>query len=60
MSNHEIPPDQVDVRDGDCWLMLLGEVTLQAERNAAFEAVLRLPGVGGITNKIAVITAGIH
>jgi osmotically-inducible protein OsmY len=60
MSNDEIPADRIDVRVSNGWLTLTGEVKLQAESNAAFEAVSGLPGVGGITNKIAVITAGIH
>ena len=51
---------QIDVAVADGWLTLEGEVTHQSESDAAFEAVERLPGVGGITNKIKVITAGIH
>ena len=31
----------------------------QYESNAAFEAVSGIPGVGGITNEIRVITAGV-
>ena len=31
----------------------------QSQSDAAFDAVRRLPGIGGITNKIVVITAGI-
>jgi osmotically-inducible protein OsmY len=37
-----------------------GEVKHQSENDAAFEAVSRLPGVGGITNEIKVITAGMN
>ena len=41
------------------WLTLKGEVRHQSETDAAFEAVRRLPGVGGITNEVKVISAGI-
>jgi osmotically-inducible protein OsmY len=47
---------QVHVADG--WLTLSGQVKHQSVSNAAFEAVSGLPGVGGITNKIQIITAG--
>jgi hypothetical protein len=40
------------------WLTLSGRLKHQYESNAAFEAVARLPHVGGITNKIQVVTAG--
>ena len=40
-------------------LTLKGEVKHPHESGAAFEVVSRLPGVGGITNEIKVITAGI-
>jgi len=59
MSNAGVPADRVDVRVADGWLTLKGEVKHQSENDAAFEAVSRLPGVGGITNEIKVITAGI-
>jgi hypothetical protein len=36
-----------------------GEVKHQEQSNAAFDAVGRLPVVGGITNEIKVITAGV-
>ena len=35
-----------------------GEVRHQSESNAAFEAASAIPGVGVITNKIQVVTAG--
>ena len=59
MSDAGVPADRVDVRVADGWLTLKGEVKHQSENDAAFEAVSRLPGVGGITNEIKVITAGI-
>ena len=36
-----------------------GEVKHQSDSDAAFAAVSRLAGVGGITNEIRVITAGL-
>jgi osmotically-inducible protein OsmY len=54
-----VPAGRVDVSVAEGWLTLKGEVKHQSESNAAFEAVERLPGVGGITNEIKVITAGI-
>jgi osmotically-inducible protein OsmY len=60
MSNEEIPADRIHVRVTDGWLTLDGEVKLQGESDAAFDLVSRLPDIGGITNKIKVIAAGIH
>ena len=54
----EVPPDRVDVAVSNGWLTLEGRVRRQPESNAAFEAVADLPGVGGITNDIQVVTAG--
>jgi osmotically-inducible protein OsmY len=59
MSSDEVPADRIDVAVASGWLTLKGEVQHQHESNAAFEIVYRLPGVGGITNEIKVITAGI-
>jgi osmotically-inducible protein OsmY len=59
MSNPEVPDDRIEVTVHAAWLTLKGEVKRQDESNAAFDAVAEVPGVGGITNKIAVITAGI-
>jgi osmotically-inducible protein OsmY len=53
-----VPADHLDVRVADGWLTLSGRVKHQSESNAAFEAVSGLPGVGGITNRIEVVTAG--
>ena len=60
VSDDGVPDGQIDVAVADGWLTLKGEVKHQSESNAAFEAIERLPGVGGITNKIKVITAGIN
>ena len=59
MSDSEVPEDRIEVGVVDCWLTLNGEVKHQYESSAAFEAVSGVPGVGGITNEIKVITAGI-
>ena len=59
MASDEVPADRIDVIVANGWLTLKGEVEHQYENNAAFETVRRLPGVGGITNEIKVITAGI-
>ncbi len=60
MSSPGVPADQVEVRVDDAWLTMKGEVKHQHESDAAFEAVSQVPGVGGITNTITVITAGGH
>ena len=40
------------------WLTLRGEVKHQRDSDAAIEAVSGLQHIGGITNKITVLTAG--
>ena len=60
MSSSDVPADLIDVQVADGWLTLRGQLKHQNESNAAFEAVSRLPGVGGVTNKIQVVTAGGH
>jgi osmotically-inducible protein OsmY len=59
MSNVSVPADRINVSVSAGWLTLTGEVRHQYESDAAFEAVCGLGGVGGITNKITVITAGL-
>ena len=54
-----VPADRVDVVVSDGWLTLEGEVKSQSASDAAFAAVSDLQGVGGITNEIKVITAGL-
>jgi osmotically-inducible protein OsmY len=59
LSSHpDVPDDHVDVSVDAGWLTLKGEVRHQSESNAAFEVATQIPGVGGITNKIEVVTAG--
>jgi len=59
MSNGHVPADRIEATVANGWLTLKGEVNHQSQSDAAFDAVRRLPGIGGITNKIVVITAGI-
>jgi osmotically-inducible protein OsmY len=59
MSADNVPADRVDVKVDGGWLTLKGEVKHQYDSDAAFAAVQHVPGVGGITNEIKVITAGI-
>ena len=59
MSNPEVPADRIDVTVANGWLTLKGEVKHQSENDAAFASVRGLPGIGGITNEIKVVTAGI-
>ena len=59
MSAERVPADRIEVRVADGWLTLKGEVKRQQESDAAFEAVSRVQGVGGITSEVKVITAGI-
>lgn len=58
MSNDAVPAERIDVTVANGWLTLNAEVKHQHENDAAFEAVSALPGVGGITNDLKVITAG--
>ena len=58
MSSEEVPDDGIDVTVADGWVTLTGEVKHEHDSTAAFDAVSNVTGVGGIPNKIAVITAG--
>ena len=60
VANEDVPADWVDVTVDAGWLTLKGQVKHMADSDAAFAAVADLPGVGGITNEIKVITAGGH
>ena len=51
--------ERVDVTVADGWLTLKGEVKHQTDSDEAYNAVRGLSGVGGITNEIKVVTAGI-
>jgi osmotically-inducible protein OsmY len=54
-----VPADWLDVKVTAGWVTLTGEVDHQSDSDAAFAAVRRLDGVGGITNEIRVVTAGL-
>jgi osmotically-inducible protein OsmY len=51
----DVRADLVDAKVSGAWVTLTGEVRHQDESTAAFDAVSRLSGIGGITNKIAVV-----
>jgi osmotically-inducible protein OsmY len=59
MSDDKVPADHIEVHATGGWVTLKGEVRHQEETDAAFAAVEHLPGIGGITNEIKVVTAGI-
>jgi len=53
----EVPSDAIDVKVANGWVTLKGQVRHQYQSDAAFDDVVKLHGVGGITNKIRVVTA---
>lgn len=59
IANADVPADRIDVQVKNRWLTLKGEVEHQYDSDAAFDTVSGLPGVGGITNEIRVVTAGV-
>jgi osmotically-inducible protein OsmY len=59
MTSDRVPADHIDVHVANGWLTLKGEVRRQSDSDAAFEIVSGMGGIGGITNEIKVITAGI-
>ena len=58
ISSSDALAEKIEVRVSAGWVTLSGQVKHQQDSNAAFDAVSRLPRVGGITNKIRVVTAG--
>lgn len=52
-------PARVDVDVANAWATLRGEVKHQRESDAAFAAVSAIAGIGGITNRIVVVSAGV-
>jgi osmotically-inducible protein OsmY len=58
ISSSDALAEKIEVHVSAGWVTLSGQVKHQQDSNAAFEAVSRLPRVGGITNKIRVVTAG--
>ncbi len=59
ISSDDVPHERIEANVSNGWLTLKGDVSHQYQSNAAFEAVRGLPRLGGITNKIRVITAGV-
>jgi hyperosmotically inducible periplasmic protein len=51
-----VPADAIDVEVAASWVTLTGEVKHQNQSDAAYEDVAKLTGVGGITNRISVMT----
>jgi osmotically-inducible protein OsmY len=60
MSSEDIPADHIEIHVTNGWLTLKGEVKHQEDSDAAFAAVSGIKGIGGITNEIKVVTAGIR
>jgi osmotically-inducible protein OsmY len=58
-SDDSVPADWLDVKVTAGWVTLTGEVKHQSDNDTGLAAVSRLAGVGGITNEIKVITAGL-
>ena len=50
---------RVDVAVANGWATLNGEVKQQRESDAAFAAVSGVAGIGGITNRIVVVSPGV-
>jgi osmotically-inducible protein OsmY len=57
MSDDGVPAG-VDVAVANGWATLKGEVKHQRESDAAFAATSEIAGVGGITNRITVVSPG--
>jgi len=57
ISSSDALAEKIEVHVSAGWVTLSGQVKHQQDSNAAFEAVSRLPRVGGITNKVRVVTA---
>ena len=55
----EVPAESIEVKVWDGWVKLRGQAWHQFESDAAFEDVASMKGVGGISNEIKVITAGL-
>lgn len=59
MDSPDVPDERIEVSVDAAWVTLTGEVKHQEDSNAAFDVVSDVPGIGGITNRIVVITYGI-
>jgi osmotically-inducible protein OsmY len=56
MSDSDVPAELIDVKVGDGWVTLTGDVSYQFESDAAFEDMADMLGVVGVTNNIRVTT----
>jgi osmotically-inducible protein OsmY len=52
----DVPAEKIDVQVHDGWATLTGTVDHESQIHAAFDDVPMIKGVGGITNKIKVVT----
>jgi osmotically-inducible protein OsmY len=52
----DVPADRIDAKVSAGWVTLTGTVDYQFQSDAAFNDVAMVKGVGGITNKIKVVT----
>ena len=57
MWDDEVPASDVGVKVSNGWVTLTGTVKRQCQSDAAFHDVSGIHGVGGVTNKIKVVTA---
>jgi osmotically-inducible protein OsmY len=60
MSSPGVPADVIDVSVSAGWVTLKGTVKKQSDSDAAFKAAAELPGHGGLTNKIEVVSPSGH
>ena len=56
MWDADVPAELIDVKVGEGWVTLTGDVSYQFESDAAFEDVADMLGVVGVTNSIRVTT----
>jgi osmotically-inducible protein OsmY len=52
----DVPADRIDVKVSAGWVTLTGKADYQFQSDAAFDDVAIIKGVGGITNKIEVVS----
>jgi osmotically-inducible protein OsmY len=53
----DVPAERIDVKVSAGWVTLTGSVEYEFQTDAAFDDVAMIKGVGGITNKIKVVTS---
>jgi osmotically-inducible protein OsmY len=53
----DVPAERIDVKVSAGWVTLTGSVEYEFQTDAAFDDVAMIKGVGGITNKINVVTS---